>query len=450
MRFIADFHVHSKYSRATSKDMDAENLARWAAIKGINLMGTGDFTHPNYFAELRLRLKPAEEGLYRLKKGDSPTRFILTAETSHIYKQNGKSHRIHIILFAPDLETAGKINSKLARLGNIASDGRPILGTPVQDMVKLLLDISPKCFIVPAHAWTPWFSVFGSASGFDSIEECFGDQSKNIHCIETGLSSDPAMNWRLSALDKITLISNSDAHSPRKIGREANAFDCQLAYSEIIDTLKTKNGKKLLYTIEFFPEEGKYHYNGHRACNVIQSPGESKKTGNACPVCKKPLTIGVCHRVEALADRPAGFTPPNAIPNKYLIPLEEIIADALDMGTASNTVSEAYHKLIARGKNEFNILLDMPLDELNSFAPPRIAEAVKLVREKKLNIIPGYDGVFGKISIFKNPKYGENQADGDKKDGSWPGSPPSAVVKEDSGSGYQTPEPPPPTQIRMF
>ena len=269
MKFIADFHVHSKYSRATSKEMDVENLARWAPIKGINLMGTGDFTHPNYFAELRLRLKPVEEGLYRLKKGDSPTRFILTAETSHIYSQNGKSHRIHLIIFAPDLETVGKINTKLARIGNIASDGRPILGTPAKDMVKLVLDISPKCFVVPAHAWTPWFSVFGSSSGFNSIEECFGDQTKNIYCIETGLSSDPPMNWRLSALDKITLISNSDAHSPRKIGREANAFDCDLSYSDIINTLKTKDAKKLLYTIEFFPEEGKYHFDGHRNDNHV-------------------------------------------------------------------------------------------------------------------------------------------------------------------------------------
>jgi uncharacterized protein (TIGR00375 family) len=449
MRFIADFHVHSKYSRATSKEMDVENLARWAPIKGINLMGTGDFTHPNYFAELRLRLKPAEEGFYRLKKGDSPTRFVLTAETSHIYKQNGKSHRIHIIVLAPDLETVGKINAKLARIGNIASDGRPILGTPVQDMVKLLLDISPKCFIVPAHAWTPWFSVFGSASGFDSIEECFGDQTKNIYCIETGLSSDPPMNWRLSALDKITLISNSDAHSPRKIGREANVFDCELSYSDIINTLKTKNAKKFLHTIEFFPEEGKYHYDGHRTCNVILSPAESKKHDDICPVCKKKLTIGVCHRVADLADRPENFVPPNAIPNKYLIPLEEIIADALGVTVTAKSVLETYQKLIAQGKSEFNILLDMPIDELDSFAPSRIAEGIRLVREKKLNIIPGYDGVFGKVSIFKKPEYGEQPPE--ENEGTAPQSGISSLtgVKEDSGSGYRPPEPIQ-TQIRMF
>jgi len=449
MRFIADFHVHSKYSRATSKEMDVENLARWAPIKGINLMGTGDFTHPNYFAELRLRLKPAEEGLYRLKKGDSPTRFVLTAETSHIYSQNGKSHRIHIIIFAPDLETVGKINSKLARIGNIASDGRPILGTPVKDMVKLLLDISPKCFIVPAHAWTPWFSVFGSASGFDSIEECFGDQTKNIYCIETGLSSDPPMNWRLSALDKITLISNSDAHSPRKIGREANVFNCELSYSDIIKTIKTKDPKKLLHTIEFFPEEGKYHYNGHRACKVIMSPAESKKYSDICPVCKKPLTIGVCHRVEALADRPEKFVPPDAIPNKYLIPLEEIIADAQGVTVTAKSVLETYHKLIAQGTSEFNILLDMPIGELDSFAPPRIAEAVRLVREKKLNIIPGYDGVYGKVAIFGNPAYSDKDPNAGKESDLQPETPSLTDIRKDSGGGYQPPAPIQ-TQIRMF
>jgi len=449
MKFIADFHVHSKYSRATSKEMDVENLARWAPIKGINLMGTGDFTHPNYFAELRLRLKPVEEGLYRLKKGDSPTRFILTAETSHIYSQNGKSHRIHLIIFAPDLETVGKINTKLARIGNIASDGRPILGTPAKDMVKLVLDISPKCFVVPAHAWTPWFSVFGSSSGFNSIEECFGDQTKNIYCIETGLSSDPPMNWRLSALDKITLISNSDAHSPRKIGREANAFDCELSYSDIINTLKTKDAKKLLYTIEFFPEEGKYHYDGHRTCNVILSPAESKKHNDICPVCKKKLTIGVCHRVADLADRPENFVPPNAIPNKYLIPLEEIIANALGVTVTANSVLETYHKLIAQGKSEFNILLDMPINELDSFAPPRIAEGVRLVRAKKLNIIPGYDGVFGKISIFEKPDYDKSGGSEDEsnlpaKDKTQP-----SLIKEDNKTSYQAIEPSP-MQMRMF
>jgi uncharacterized protein (TIGR00375 family) len=400
MQFIADFHIHSEYSRATSKEMNVEALAHWAALKGINLMGTGDFTHPNYFAQLKVRLTQDENGLYKLKKGNSPTRFILTTEISNMFAQGGKTNRrIHTIIFAPDFLTAERINSKLKSIGNIASDGRPIFGRPVKDMVKLVLDISPKCFIVPAHAWTPWFSLFGSNSGFDSIEECFEDQAKNIHCIETGLSSDPPMNWRLSRLDKITLISNSDAHSPRKIGREANVFNCQMSYDEIINTLTAKDNTRLLYTVEFFPEEGKYHFDGHRLCKVVLSPAESKKTNNLCPTCKKPLTIGVCNRVEALADRPPGFVPEKHIPFKNSVPLEEIIADVLGQQTGTNAVENLYNKMVAEGKNEFHILLDMPLDEIKRFAPEAIVEGIRLVREGKLDIVPGHDGEYGKISI---------------------------------------------------
>jgi len=456
MKFIADFHVHSKYSRATSKEMDVENLARWAAIKGIDLMTTGDWTHPNYLAELKLRLTPAEDGLYRLKKSTSPTRFILTTEISHIYTQKGKSHRIHMLVFAPDIETVIKINTKLARNYNLASDGRPILGMPAKDMVKTVLDISPKCFLVPAHAWTPWFSIFGSASGFDSIEECFEEESKNIHCIETGLSSDPPMNWRLSALDKITLISNSDAHSPRKIGREANIFDCDLSYSEIVNVLKTKDRTKFLSTIEFFPEEGKYHYDGHRACNIIFSPAESKKHNEICPVCKRKLTIGVCSRVEALADRPAcpatdcpggnKTVPPYVIPYKSLIPLEEIIADALGQGVGTAGVENEYKKMIERGKSEFNILLNLPIEQMKLTAPPRIVEGIRLVREGKLNIIPGHDGVFGKIAIFQTPAYDE-KAEAEEESSSK-----TTQVSEPPKTTYQASEPPdkPPMQMSMF
>ena len=307
MKFITDFHVHSKYSRATSPDMNVEALASWAERKGINLLGTSDFTHPNYFAELRLRLKPAGNGLFQLKKGNSPTRFMLTTEISNVFTARGRGRRIHTLIFAPSFEVVSKLNTKLKRIGNVSSDGRPIFGRHVKDMVKLVLDTSPDCLLVPAHAWTPWFSLYGSNSGFDSIEECFEEEAKNIYCIETGLSSDPAMNWRLSALDKITLISNSDAHSPRKIGREANIFDCEMSYPEIIDVLKKKDPKRFLSTVEFFPEEGKYHFDGHRSCNILFSPSESKKHKNMCPVCKKPLTLGVMHRVEALADA-LGFT----------------------------------------------------------------------------------------------------------------------------------------------
>ncbi|GAG29515.1 unnamed protein product, partial [marine sediment metagenome] len=245
-------------------------------IKGISLLGTGDFTHPNYFAELRLRLEPDGKGLYRLKKGgNKTTRFILTTEISNMYSHNGRMRKIHTVIFAPSFEVVKEINGKLKRIGNISSDGRPIFGQPVKEMVKLVMDTSPDCFIVPAHIWTPWFSLFGANSGFDSVEECFEEEAKHIYCIETGLSSDPEMNWRLSALDKISFISNSDAHSPRKIGREANVFDCDLSYREIIDVLKTKDPKRLLYTVEFFPEEGKYHFDGHRNCGIVFSPKES-------------------------------------------------------------------------------------------------------------------------------------------------------------------------------
>jgi uncharacterized protein (TIGR00375 family) len=392
--------LHSRYSRATSPDMNIVSLGNYAKIKGINLLGTGDFTHPNYFAELRLRLKPDGHGLFVLKKGDTDTRFILTAEVSNIFSYDNKVRKIHTLIFAPSFEIVEKINNKLKGVGNLSADGRPIFGQHVKDLVKMVLDISSECFIVPAHAWTPWFSLFGANSGFDSIEECFQEESKNIYCIETGLSSDPQMNWRLSALDKITLISNSDAHSPRKLGREANIFNCALDYKEIIDVLKTKDPKRFLYTVEFFPEEGKYHYDGHRVCNIIMTPEESMKHQDMCPVCRRKLTIGVMHRVAALADRPVGFTPPNAIPCKHMVPLEEIIGDALDVGPDTISVKSEYDKLIAKGGNEFNILMDIPLNDLARLTTTRIWEGIKLVREEKLTIVPGHDGVYGKISIF--------------------------------------------------
>lgn len=403
MKFIADFHIHSRYSRATSADMNIETLARWAKVKGITLLGTGDFTHPNYFAELRLRLTPAGNGLFTLKKGDKSTHFILTTEISNIFTYNGKGRRIHTIIFAPSFEVVEKINKRLTKMGaNLSADGRPFFGQPVKDVVKMILDISGDCFIVPAHAWTPWFSIFGSNSGFDSIEECFGEEAKHIYCIETGLSSDPPMNWRLSGLDKITLISNSDAHSPHRLGREANVFEAELSYQTIIDILKTKDTKRFLYTVEFFPEEGKYHFDGHRNCNIVLSPQESQKYNNLCPKCKRPLTIGVMNRVEKLADRPEGFILPETIPYRNLVPLEEIIAEALGVSSATSGVTKEYERMIEKGGNEFRILLDLSLDEISAFALPRVVEGVKLVREGKVKITPGHDGVYGKISIFRD------------------------------------------------
>ena len=306
MKFAADFHIHSKYSRATSPQMDLENLDKWAKIKGIKVLGTGDFTHPEWFKNLEEKLEPAEAGLFKLKNSDSPTRFILTSEISCI-----------------SFKTAEKINTQLAKIGNLRADGRPILGLDAKELAKIVLDADKDCAVIPAHAWTPWFAIFGSKSGFDSVEECFEEYSKHIYAIETGLSSDPAMNWRLSQLDKVALISNSDAHSPHKIGREANVFDTEINYQSIFDAIKYKDPKKFLYTIEFFPEEGKYHYDGHRLCNLSLSPAESKKYNNICPRCAKPLVIGVLNRVEELADRPERFRPKNAIPFKSLIPLEE-------------------------------------------------------------------------------------------------------------------------------
>ncbi len=385
--------------------MDLENLDKWARIKGIKVLGSADFTHPEWFKNLKEKLEPAESGLFKLKKEDSGTRFILTAEISCIYSKGGKVRKIHIIIFAPSFDVVEKINSHLGWIGNLKADGRPILGLDAKELAKIVLNISADCLIVPAHAWTPYFSIFGSRSGFNSIEECFEEYSKYIYTIETGLSSSPEMNWRLSTLDKITLISNSDSHSPAKLGREANVFEgSELSYNSITNAIKstgeTRANLKLVYTIEFYPEEGKYHYDGHRLCGVSLSPQESKKSGNICPNCGRPLTIGVLNRVEELADRPEGFKPENAIPFKSLIPLGEIIADALGVMTSTKRVEKEYKNLVDKFGSEFNILLDASRSELEKADLPEIAEGIIRVREGKANIEPGYDGVYGKIRIF--------------------------------------------------
>jgi len=410
MEFIADFHIHSKYSRATSSQMDLGQLDKSAKIKGVKVLGTGDFTHPEWFNNLKEKLDPAEPGLYYLKpqtlgeglnlKSGEKTRFILTAEISCIYSKGGRVRKIHILIFAPNFEIVEKINTQLSWIGNLKADGRPMLGLEAKELAKIVLNICEDCLIVPAHAWTPWFSIFGSRSGFDSIEECFEDYSKYIYSLETGLSSDPPMNWRLSSLDKITLISCSDAHSPAKIGREANVFDTELSYNGIIEAIKKKDPQKFLYTIEFFPEEGKYHYDGHRNCGISCSPTETKKYNGICPVCGRPLTVGVLNRVEQLADRPEGFKPENAIPYKSLIPLEEIIAEALGLGVGTKEVEKEYLSLIKRFGSEFNVLLNVSLSDLKLATLPEVAEGISRVREGKVRVEPGYDGVYGKIKIF--------------------------------------------------
>ena len=401
MKFIADFHLHSKYSRATSSHMDLENLDKWAKIKGIKVLGTGDFTHPEWFKNLKEKFEPAEAGLFKLKDADSQTRFILTSEISCIYSKKNRVRKIHIIIFAPSFETVEKINTHLGWIGNLKADGRPILGLDAKELAKIVLNISGDCLIVPSHAMTPWFGIFGSKSGFDSIEECFDEYSKYIFAAETGLSASPEMIWRIPDGRKITLISNSDSHSAAHLGREANVFDTEISYPAILEAIKTKNPQKFLYTIEFFPEEGKYHYDGHRMCGISLSPAESKKYNNICPNCGRPLTIGVLNRIDSLADRPEGFKPENAIPFKSLVPLEEIIADAVGQGVGTIEVEKEYKNLIEKFGNEFSVLIDVPRQELEAVTLPEIAEGIIRVREGKVFIEPGYDGIYGKIRIFQ-------------------------------------------------
>ena len=402
-QFIADFHIHSKFSRATSQEMDIPHLDRYAKMKGIQLLGTADFTHPEWLRELKENLEDCGNGLYR----HGETHFMLSAEVCNNFRKGHKGKRIHNIIFAPSFDVVDKINSELARFGKLASDGRPNLALPARDLVKLVLDISSDCMVVPAHAWTPWFSLFGANAGFDAIEDCFEEETKNIHALETGLSSDPAMNWRLSALDRFALISNSDSHSPSRIGREANVFDTELDYYEIMKAIQNRDKERFLYTVEFFPQEGKYHYDGHRKCNVRLAPAESIQNYDICPICGRKVTIGVMHRVETLADRPEGFVPEGAIPGKHLVPLEEIISGALQKGAGTKTVTDLYTKLIDRLGTEFDILLRLSREELAEGAPDRVLDGIMRVREERIKAIPGYDGVYGEIHIFDESEEAE-------------------------------------------
>jgi uncharacterized protein (TIGR00375 family) len=411
MRFIADLHIHSRYSRATSSNMSLEGLWKWAQLKGIAVIGTSDFTHPKWFQELKEKLEPISNNLFKLKENyhdnnipllcKGEVYFMLTTEISCIYSKNGRLRKIHCLLFVPDFVTASRINAVLSRVGNLSSDGRPILGLDAKELLRIVLDLSDEAMLVPAHAWTPHFSVFGERSGFDSLGECFDELTSYIHAIETGLSSDPSMNWRISSLDKITLISNSDAHSPEKLGREANIFDIkEISYRNIMDAIKTKEG--FLGTIEFFPEEGKYHYDGHRVCGISLSPAETIKHNYLCPVCGKRVTVGVMHRVEELADRKTGFRPAGALPFYSLIPLSEIISETLKVGVNSKAVKNKYLYLLEKLGNEFKILMDIPLNDIERVGAPLIREAVARMRSGKVHIAPGFDGEYGKIRIFED------------------------------------------------
>jgi uncharacterized protein (TIGR00375 family) len=413
MQFIADLHIHSKYSRATAKNLDLENIWVAAQLKGITVVGTGDFTHPAWFSEIKAKLEPAEPGLFRLKediahnlKSRVPlscrgtVRFMLVSEISNIYKKNGKTRKNHNLVFAPSLKVANNINSRLNNIGNIHSDGRPILGLDARNLLEIVLEENDDNFLIPAHIWTPWFSALGSKSGFNSIEECFEDLSEYVFALETGLSSDPPMNWRVSSLDRFTLVSNSDAHSPMKLGREANLFDTDLSYFAIRTALWTHDSKKFLGTFEFYPEEGKYHVDGHRKCQVRLFPKESFSLGNRCPLCDKPLTLGVLNRVEQLADRKKAKKPEHAGLYHNLIPLEHILSELLKVGPGSKKVQAHYQRLIHLLGPEFDILHTLPTDSIKEGGVPLLKEALLRMRENKVHFHPGYDGEFGKIQIF--------------------------------------------------
>lgn len=409
MHFIADLHIHSKYSRATSKEMTPENIWKWSQLKGVKVVGTGDFTHPAWCKELQEKLEPVGNGLLCLKKDfkskDIPAScatevyFLLSSEVSCIYNKKGKTRKIHLIILVRDFSSVARLNLILSKIGNLAADGRPILGIDAKEILKIVVELSEDCLLIPAHVWTPHFSIFGAESGFDSIEECFEELTPYVYAVETGLSSNPVMNWRLSFLDHVNLVSNSDAHSPSKLGREANIFDTDLNYSSIISSIKTKKG--VLGTIEFFPEEGKYHYDGHRLCGISLSPQETIKYNYLCPLCGKKLTVGVMHRVERLADRKDGYKPPHASRFYSIIPLPEILAETLKVGVTSKAVEKEYSNLIQKLGSEFKILMDIPLEEIERASSTLIKEAIFRVRTGNVHIAPGFDGEYGKIKIFE-------------------------------------------------
>ena len=408
MKTIADLHIHSRFSMATSKEGTPENLDFWARKKGISLIGTGDFTHPVWREELKERLVTEGNGLYRLRdeyvKEESRkfpgegTHFVVSGEISSIYKKNGKTRKVHNVILLPSLEAADAMAQRLEKIGNIHSDGRPILGLDSHDLLEMMLDVCPEGILIPAHIWTPHFSVLGAKSGFDSVEECFEELAPYIHALETGLSSDPAMNWRISKLDRYQLVSNSDAHSPSKLGREANLLDIDCSYEGLYRAIQT--GEGLEGTVEFFPEEGKYHFDGHRKCGVSLSPVEAERLGGICPVCGKKLTMGVDHRVEQLADRAEGFVKKDGKKYESLVPLPEVISACMGYSTASKKVQGCFEQMLQTLGTEFDILRNVPSEDIKSCAGERIAEGIENVRTGKVKRIPGYDGEYGKIELF--------------------------------------------------
>jgi uncharacterized protein (TIGR00375 family) len=405
IRVIADLHIHGRFSRATSQQMNIKEIARFARIKGLNLVGTGDFTHPEWLREIRETLIPEPEtNLYAVAGlPDASVHFMLTTEVCTIFEYQNEFKKIHHIILAPNIETVAQINDALKTYGSLTSDGRPMLSMTAPQLVEAVMEISKENMIIPAHVWTPWFSLFGAFSGFDIIEECYQDMTKHIHALETGLSSDPPMNWRLSKLDRFTLVSNSDCHSfwPWRIGREANVFKLdELNYTEVLDAIKSNDSTRFKFTIETDPAYGKYHWTGHRACNVSFSAREAQKFGNICPVCRKKLTKGVEQRVEELADRPANFRRENVPGYMRLLPLSEIIATVLGVDSPSvQAVWKIYNQLVSKFGDEYSVLIDASKEALSEVAEAKIVDTILRARDGSVTVIPGYDGVYGRLVL---------------------------------------------------
>jgi len=413
MEFIADLHIHSRFSRATARDLDLPGLHAAAQRKGITVLATGDFTHPEWFGEIESQLVPAEPGLFRLRDDltraaddavpaacRGPVRFMLATEISNIYKKEGRTRKNHNLVYVPDIDTVRRLNTRLDDIGNIRSDGRPILGLDARDLLEIVLETSAESFLIPAHIWTPWFSVLGSKSGFDSVAECFGDLTPHIFAVETGLSSNPPMNWRVSALDAFTLVANSDAHSPGNLGRNANVLATELSFDGIRDALHSGDPATFSATIDLYPQEGKYHMDGHRKCDFWCHPRDTRLQQGLCPRCGKPLTIGVCHRVEELADRAEDCPPAGAHPSQHLIPLAEVLAELCRVGAQSKKVRQAYAALLQRLGPELDILRTRSAEELAAAGLPLLDEAVMRMRRGEIHIQPGYDGEYGIIRVF--------------------------------------------------
>ncbi len=397
LRVVADLHLHSKYAMATSRDLDLEHLAAGAKAKGLDLLGTGDFTHPKWFAELKAKLEPASDaGLFTY----GGMTWMLSGEVCTIYEQEGKTRKVHHLIYSQSFEIAEQINQLTSKYGNLASDGRPVLtGVTSPELVEALLEISASVVVIPAHAWTPWFSVFGSKGGFDSMKECYQDQAGKIFAIETGLSSDAMMNWRLSALDRVSLVSNSDSHSPNpwRLGREANVFDLpHLSYRDLFDAVRLKDASRFMFMIEVDPSYGKYHFTGHKKCGVVLPPGEALRLRNKCPKCGRKLTVGVLQRVEELADRPEGYFPRGAIPSRHLLPLYEVVSYATGVNRLYvKRVTEEQDRLIGAFGSELGVLLDAPREALLKTTSEKVADAIMTSREGNVRFDPGYDGVYG-------------------------------------------------------